>query len=68
MKFQKRDAYPTAVAEMMPVAPIENVQPKGSTFTWNCVSCEEKATLLHRGTGYCRPCYDRRNHNGTLVN
>jgi hypothetical protein len=67
--FRKASDYKGAVAQMVPVVAIENVQPKGSTFTWDCVGCTDtKATVLHRGTAYCRACYDTRNYNNTLVN
>lgn len=26
------------------------------------------ATLLHRGTAYCRSCYDDKNRTGNLIN
>lgn len=68
MKFKNKNDYDGGVAQMLPTAPIENVQPTGSTFTWDCMACKEKATVLHRGTAYCRRCYDQRNLLGTLIN
>lgn len=33
-----------------------------------CIYGSHKADLLHRGTAYCRACYDPRNLTGTLIN
>jgi hypothetical protein len=65
MKFKKPNEYGT---DDLATLPIENVQPQKSVFWWTCIGCEAKATLLHRGTAYCRHCYDKRNYNNTLVN
>ena len=34
---------------------------------WECVFCMELARILHRGTAYCRKCYDIKNQYGKLV-
>ncbi len=68
MKFQKKDAYQNGVDRMLPTTTIEDVAPKASGFRLSCIGCDASATLIHRGTAYCRPCYDKRNYNNTLVN
>jgi hypothetical protein len=60
MKFQKAEAYPE-------VKKRETELPTLSPAWWDCITCDGKAGVLHKGTAYCRACYDRRNHSGTLV-
>jgi len=67
-KFKKADEYflthqpkPAVVAEKIP--PVES----GKAPEWECIGCADKATLLHRGTAYCRRCYDKRNYDGSLI-
>jgi hypothetical protein len=45
----------------MPKAPVINI-------LLECVYGPHKADLLHRGTAYCRSCYDQRNPIGGLIN
>lgn len=46
---------------------IPKVQP--SFLSFECVySPTHTATILHRGTAYCRPCYDDKNVHGNLIN
>lgn len=33
-----------------------------------CIYGKHKAELLHRGTAYCRSCYDKRNLTAELIN
>lgn len=33
-----------------------------------CIYGSHKADVLHRGTAYCRACYDRKNPLGELIN
>lgn len=62
MKFQKKEAYVNVIQEPPRVGKTDPL------LAWDCLMCEEKATVLHRGTAYCRDCYDKRNYNNTLVN
>jgi hypothetical protein len=65
-KFKRPNEYPEvkqgpSLIEKM--APQE--QPK--VGEWECIGCADKAVLLHRGTAYCRRCYDKRNYDGSLI-
>lgn len=33
-----------------------------------CVYGQHKAELLHKGTAYCRACYDKKNLTSELIN
>jgi hypothetical protein len=44
---------------------LPKLQPNFLAF--ECVFGPHKADLLHRGTAYCRTCYDDRNVHGTLI-
>ena len=44
---------------------IPKVQPNFLMF--ECVYGPHKAVILHRGTAYCRRCYDERNQFGKLI-
>lgn len=41
---------------------------KKEIIFFECIYGNHKADLLHRGTAYCRPCYDERNPIGKLIN
>lgn len=67
-KFKKPNEYPEvkqvpAPAFIGPVLPMEAPKPTA----WECVGCDNVAVVLHRGTGYCRTCYDNRNLVGKLI-
>lgn len=67
-KFKRPNEYPAVGQPSAPIIaekiiPIET--PKSAE--WECVGCADRAALLHRGTGYCRKCYDRRNYQGSLI-
>ena len=59
--FSTDQPKPAAVAEKIPPT-----QP-GDANGWECIGCADKATLLHKGTAYCRRCYDKRNYEGSLI-
>ena len=42
--------------------------PKSPTITLECLYGKHQAEILHRGTAYCRSCYDKRNLTNELVN
>jgi hypothetical protein len=67
MKFKKPQDYevirPSPAAEAPP--PTIQVQ---EVHQWECVSCATRATVLHKGTGYCRKHYDERAWGGNLIN
>jgi hypothetical protein len=44
---------------------LPKVQPNFLAF--ECIYGPHKADLLHRGTAYCRQCYDAKNPFGTLI-
>ena len=50
--------------------PIERELPKvqPNFLSFECIYGPHKADLLHRGTAYCRTCYDKRNPLGELIN
>lgn len=49
---------------------IEIIEPEQKkVLLLECIySPSHKADLLHRGTAYCRSCYDDKNRIGTLIN
>ena len=49
---------------------IEREMPKteANALHLECVFGPHKADLLHKGTAYCRRCYDERNRLGQLIN
>lgn len=64
-KFRKPTEYP-AVSQSPIVAeriPVDSPKP----MVWECIGCPERAAVIHKGTGYCRACYERRNYEGKLV-
>jgi len=67
-KFKRPNEYP-AVSQQPTTAMTEKLIPlEAPKITeWECVGCADRAVLLHRGTGYCRKCYDRRNYEGSLI-
>lgn len=44
---------------------LPKVQPNFLRF--ECIYGPHQAELLHRGTAYCRKCYDERNPYGKLI-
>lgn len=46
---------------------IEREEPKGPNV-WGCVMGDHRADVLHKGTSYCRSCYDEKNRLGELIN
>ena len=38
------------------------------TVFMECIYGDHPAKLLHRGTAYCRECYDKKNVVGELIN
>lgn len=67
-KFKRLSEYQAEGPPPMPsiaakIIPIET--PKSGE--WECIGCADRAVLLHRGTAYCRGCYDKRNYDGTLI-
>ena len=44
---------------------LPRVQP--NFLNLECVYGPHQAVLLHRGTAYCRTCYDERNRLGQLI-
>jgi len=42
--------------------------PPISTFFFQCLYGPHKADLLHKGTAYCRACYDEKARQGLLIN
>lgn len=52
------------------VREIERELPKlqPNFLAFECVFGPHKADLLHKGTAYCRTCYDIRNREGNLIN
>lgn len=49
------------------VTPLPDI-PEPKTILLECIYGSHKADLLHRGTAYCRSCYDGKNLTGTLIN
>lgn len=63
---------PHAVAKAQPAAPfaaiLEVPHPEVSLPTFfECLYGSHKADLLHRGTAYCRSCYDEKARTGKLI-
>lgn len=59
-------SFPTP---LQPFKKPEVVEPQAkSAILVECIYGNHKADLLHRGTAYCRTCYDTRNLTGTLIN
>ena len=70
MKFRKPDNYAAPVQVAAPVAPRPEPVPLQiieQKHDWECVGCPGKASVIHRGTTYCKPCYEKRAYGGTLV-
>ena len=44
---------------------LPKLQPNFLSF--ECVFGPHKADLLHRGTAYCRTCYDEKNRTSSLI-
>lgn len=44
---------------------LPKIQPNFLNF--ECIYGPHKADLLHRGTAYCRTCYDEKNRLGQLI-
>ena len=57
-----------AKPQPVPAIKLEDFKPKPEGFYLQCLYGPHKADLLHRGTAYCRNCYDDRNRQGILVN
>lgn len=64
MKFKKPGEY---LLDKQATSVIEKIGDAQTPAAWECIACDSRAVLLHRGTAYCRPCYDKRNYNGTLI-
>lgn len=68
MRFKKPSEYPTT-SQPTPELAAKIIPPEVPKPTvWECVVCSDRAVLLHKGTAYCRPCYQKRNYEGTLIN
>lgn len=66
-KFKRPAEYP-AVSQAPIQNPIERVPVESPKPTaWECIGCPEGAAIIHKGTGYCRACYEKRNLVGTLI-
>lgn len=68
-KFKRQTEYPVVtttapeiVEKVIPGRIIETIK-----ADWECLICSDRAVLLHRGTGYCRRCYDKRNYENSLI-
>lgn len=48
--------------------PGEYLKPTPPPILLQCIYGNHDADLLHRGTAYCRSCYDSKNLTGTLIN
>lgn len=48
---------------------IEREMPKAPDLTnfFECIYGKHKAEILHRGSAYCRACYDQRNPYKQLI-
>lgn len=68
MKFKRPIDY--GVVGDTPTVPDPASKPEAAPerTDFECVACPNKAAVMHKGTTYCRPCYDRRAYGGTLVN
>lgn len=75
MKFKKAIEYAgpqpiNADISMPPIKPgreIIEAAPLSVPLSWECIGCVGKAVVLHKGTAYCRRCYDDRNYHGKLI-
>lgn len=70
MKFQRKPDYqPPLKVGNVTIVPALNMETEKNVEQpwWECFACVGKAVLLHRGTGYCRKCYDERNAQGKLI-
>lgn len=67
-KFKRPNEYPAVTSTAAPDI-VDKIVPTAApkVAEWECVGCADRAVLLHRGTGYCRKCYDRRNYEGSLI-
>lgn len=66
-KFRKPTEYPVVSQPPMPAVAEKIIPIEVQKTEWECIGCADRAVLLHRGTGYCRRCYDKRNYEGTLI-
>ena len=80
MKFKTEKEYKPAPLPLPPTSAVEpavpridqsapkpTTQPAASLFMFFCICCDANATVLHKGTGYCKPCYAKRNYDATLI-
>lgn len=73
MKFKKSVEYQPVSINPPPIVPApEPPKPAPETLSPRmlglyCACCNNMADLFHRGTTYCRRCYDDRNRTGRLV-
>lgn len=54
---------------MKPVAKptLEVISPAPTSARWLCIRCTNVAVLMHKGTTYCRECYDEGARMGRLI-
>lgn len=58
----------TYPAPLQPFKKVESVEVQAKpVILLECIYGKHQANLLHKGTAYCRSCYDQRNLTGTLV-
>lgn len=63
MKFKKPTEYVPRAHEEPGLKPEDPM-----FFRYECVFCANYAALLHRGSSYCRRCYEEHNRLGRLIN
>ena len=46
---------------------LEVIDPPQPAPRWGCVMCSRGAELMHKGTTYCRSCFDEASRMGRLI-
>lgn len=63
MKFKKPSDYERAETAGLP----EERAHTAVVLALRCVFCMEHADILHKGSSYCRKCYDDKNYVNALI-
>lgn len=56
---------PTQMPTLLKEIPMP--EPPKLVSGYECIFCNHAANVLHRGTAYCRACYDEKNPYGKLI-
>jgi len=62
MQNQNRQEQVAVAEKVMPMP-----EPQKMVSGYECLYGKHPAELLHRGTAYCRTCYDDKNLHGNLI-